>query len=119
MQIQYSDILNSLVPSQETVIPALLMSPVSRSPQMVMHSILASRIFFNLRETTRREQVNMLPITLTDFRAPAQGSSGSSGSSGFSSSLGSSSSSGGIDLDKVIDIRREVDVPARESVIQG
>lgn len=95
------------------MIPALLMSPVSRSPQMVMHSILASRIFFNLRETTRREQVNMLPITLTDFRAPAQGSSG------FSSSLGSSSSSGGIDLDKVIDIRREVDVPARESVIQG
>jgi len=58
--IRYSDILNS--------------------PQMVTHSILASRIFFNLRETSKREQQNTLLITLTEFHAIPQTSSGLSSS---------------------------------------
>ncbi|KAG9316003.1 hypothetical protein JVU11DRAFT_3664 [Chiua virens] len=50
--IQYSDTLNS--------------------PQMVLHSILASRIFFNLRETSQQEQENQLAITLSEFHAAPQ-----------------------------------------------
>ena len=79
---------------------------------MVMHSILASRIFFNLRETTRREQGLSLPTPLTEFRATPQESSG------FSSSLGSSSSSSGIDPTKVIDTTRTIDITG-ERVVQG
>ncbi|KAF8551285.1 hypothetical protein OG21DRAFT_1512951 [Imleria badia] len=90
--IQYADILNS--------------------PQMVMHSILASRIFFNLRETTRGEQRNTIATPLTDFRAAPQGSSG------FSSSLGSSSSSSGIDPTKTIDTTRVMGI-SRERAVQG
>lgn len=79
---------------------------------MVMHSILASRIFFNLRETARREQINTLPTTLTVFHAAPQGSSG------LSSSLGNSNTSDGIDPTQRMDTTRVIDI-TREPVVQG
>ncbi|KAG9316000.1 hypothetical protein JVU11DRAFT_3660 [Chiua virens] len=71
---------------------AIQYTDVFNSPQMVMHSILASRIFFNLRETNRREQESQLSATLTEFRAAPQTASDTF----FSDSAGSSSSRGGV-----------------------
>ncbi|KAG9316658.1 hypothetical protein JVU11DRAFT_2712 [Chiua virens] len=72
--VQYSDIPNSL--------------------QLVLHSILASRIFFNLRETSRQVQENPLPMTLSEFHAEPQTSDAFS-----HNSMGNSSSSGGINIE--------------------
>lgn len=46
------------------------------SAQMVLHTILACRIFFNLRDTARQEEAVMLSTSLSEFRAAPQGSNG-------------------------------------------
>jgi len=84
------------------VVTLVRSSDVLNSPQMVLHSILASRVFFNLRETTRREQESSLSITLSEFRVATQGSSG------FNSSLATSS---GVAVDpKAVDNTRVTDI---------
>ena len=107
-QFQYSVILNSCVSAQESSKPALL---TFSSPQMVMHSILASRIFFNLRETSRREQSKSVDTPLTEFHATHQDSSG------FSSSLGVSTSSSGAGAAKAIDTTGVIEI-TRECAVQ-
>ena len=83
---------------------------------MAMHSILASRIFFNLRETGRREQKDTPPITLTEFHATPQTSSALSGSF----KLGNSSTSSGIDPTQTVDTTRVIDITGEPvPVIQG
>lgn len=99
-QVQYASILNSFVSSLEKPRNLPCWPAAFRSLQMVMHSILASRIFFNLRETTRREEGDSPSIPLSEFHANSQQSSG------FSSSMGTSSSSSRNDP-KVVDITRE------------
>ncbi|KAF9220873.1 hypothetical protein BS17DRAFT_738391 [Gyrodon lividus] len=42
---------------------------ILNSPQVIIHSVLASRIFFNLRETNYQEHQRTLPEMLSDFRA--------------------------------------------------
>lgn len=80
---------------------------------MIMHNILASRIFFNLRETSRGEQRNTLATPLTEFHASAQEFSG------ISSSFGSSSSSGGIDPTKTIHTERVIEISRNIRAIQS
>jgi len=88
-------------------------SDVLNSPQMVMHSILASRIFFNLRETIQQEQRISVVTPLTEFHATAQGSSG------FSSTLGTSSpSSRNIELAESVHTIRVIGITTRKAVVE-
>ncbi|KIJ62613.1 hypothetical protein HYDPIDRAFT_135729 [Hydnomerulius pinastri MD-312] len=56
------------------------------SLQIAVHSVIASRILFNLRKDDRRDYFRSLPVEISEFRAPPRPTdSGESGSSGYQS----------------------------------